>query len=72
MSSRFAKERPLPSKALLEVRAKHPEGDPVIPGRRMEAAFVLSCDLPSLFRAGLRTQGSSEAEIEALYRRERR
>ncbi|PYV09872.1 MAG: hypothetical protein DMG07_22250 [Acidobacteria bacterium] len=72
MSSRSAKERPVPSKALLQVRGKHPEGDPADPGRRLEAAFALSRDLARLFRAGLRAQGFSEAEIEALYRRGRR
>ena len=72
MSSRSAKKRPVPSKALLEVRGQHPEADPVDPGRRLEAAFALSRDLAQIFQAGLRAQGFSEAEIEALYRRGRR
>ena len=72
MSSRSAKKRPVPSKVLLEVRGQHPEADPVDPGRRLEAAFALSRDLARLFRAGLRAQGFSDAEIEALYRRRRR
>jgi len=32
----------------------------------------LSRDLAQIFQAGLRAQGFSEAEIEALYRRGRR
>jgi hypothetical protein len=72
MSSRSAKERPVPSRALEQERRGGGPVETLDPGKRLEAAFQLSRDLQRLFWAGLRAQGFSDREIEALCRRGRR
>ena len=61
------------SGVLAEIRnSRHGCIDHLSPGNRMELAFLLSMDALKFFRAGLRAQGFSEAEIRRLVRSRRR
>jgi hypothetical protein len=60
-------DRPNSSRVLAETRkTSRLAFDFLPPGRRMEAAFIISMDARKLHIAGLRAQGLSETEIRAI------
>jgi hypothetical protein len=60
-------ERPKASQLILEMqKARRRAMKSIDPGRKMKAAFALSVDARKLLVAGLRSQGFSELEIQAI------
>jgi len=67
------RERPRASRVLEEIREEGRRNSASLaPNQRMEMAFSLSLEALRLCRAGLRAQGFSESEIDAIVEGRRR
>jgi hypothetical protein len=68
-----ARRRPTASRSLQELDQQFHGGEGRLePGLKMEMAFSLSLELSNLFRAGMRSRGFEEPEIQHLFNSVRR